>query len=288
MLIPFCVLIITATVMFPVNGWRTAAAETEGSLKIFSASWWSCLGQSFREADASASLFYAIVFTLFFMVVYYMARGLMKISHISDSLIKGAGTMMPALIILTLAWTIGGIIKNSPADGGLGLSAYLAHAVSGNLPVFIVPVTAFLLSCIIAFSTGTSWGTMAIMIPITMPIAVAFAGSQGLDQASELNMVLYMMSAAIGGAIFGDHSSPISDTTILSATGAGCPTLEHVATQMPYASLVAVCCGIGYFTGALAGMNLSVALITALVLFLILFRILYRLTVKSWRKRESI
>ena len=102
------------------------------------------------------------------------------------------------------------------------------------------------------------------MIPVTMPIALAAA--DGLAPELQLNAVMFITAAAVGGAIFGDHASPISDTTLLSATGAGCPCLEHVATQLPYAGFIAVCAGIGYIAGSY-WMSLAVALVSSLIVF---------------------
>ena len=138
--------------------------------------------------------------------------------------------------------------------------------VGGGFPLALVPAIVFILSALIAFATGTSWGTFAIMIPIVMPIAVGLAASKGFGDTASLNATLICVSAVLGGAVFGDHASPISDTTILSSTGAGCPHLEHVATQLPYAMTVAACSFIGFLVG---GFTLSavVAWITALICF---------------------
>ncbi len=168
-----------------------------------------------------------------------------------------------------MAWTIGGVIKNSPADGGLGLASYLSEVVvGGGFPIALVPVIAFVLSALIAFSTGTSWGgTFAIMIPIVMPIAVGLAQAKGLADAGLLNAAMISVSAVLGGSVFGDHASPpISDTTILSSTGAGCPHLEHVATQMPYAITSAVCAMIGFVVGGIF-LNVLAAWIVTLAVF---------------------
>ncbi|MDY4066926.1 Na+/H+ antiporter NhaC family protein, partial [Bullifex sp.] len=140
--------------------------------------------------------------------------------------------------------------------------------VGGGFPLALVPAIVFVLSALIAFATGTSWGTFAIMIPIVMPIAVGLSASKGLVSNAALNATLICVSAVLGGAVFGDHASPISDTTILSSTGAGCPHLEHVATQLPYAVTVAACAFIGFIVG---GFTLSAiaAWITSLICFVL-------------------
>jgi len=177
--------------------------------------------------------------------------------------------MVPALLILTMAWTIGSIIKSSPEDGGLGLASFLSEAVvSGGFPLALVPMIVFGLSALIAFSTGTSWGTFAIMIPITMPIIAGLAKAKGLPVEGMSHAMFLGVSAVLGGSVFGDHASPISDTTILSSTGASCPHLEHVSTQMPYALFVAVCSLVGFLLGGLF-LNAIVAWIGAIALFIV-------------------
>jgi tetracycline resistance efflux pump len=268
MLFPILFLIAAALVFFPVTTWMntidgkkiTSFAQAVQSVN---------LGDAFKETDASVALFYAIIFTIVATYIYYMARGLMKLSTAGEALRDGIKSMVPALIILAMAWTIGGIIKSSPADGGLGLGAYLSElVVKGRFPLMFIPAIVFALSALISFATGTSWGTFGIMIPLVMPIATGLAQAKGLDQAALVNSSMICIAAVVGGAVFGDHASPISDTTILSSTGAGCPHLEHVATQMPYAVFVAISSLIGFFFGGLF-MNMIVAwLVFAVVLTL--------------------
>ena len=220
---------------------------------------------AFRNTDVSCALFYTIVVSLLLVILWFTVRGLLKINEISDAVISGIKSMIPALVILVLAWSIGSVIRNAPAEGGVGLANYISQVVrNGHFPFVLLPLSVFLISCLIAFSTGTSWGCMAIMIPLTMPLAMAAA--ETIAPTNQLSAILFVTSAAVGGAIFGDHASPISDTTILSATGAGCPCLEHVATQIPYAGFTAVCAGIGYVAGSF-WMNLPVAVIVSLTCF---------------------
>ncbi len=275
MLLPIIVLIISSLILFPMVTYITAAGDAGCTLK--EAMHMMSLGEAFNNTDASVALFYAAVITTAITYIYYLCRRLFSIKDASEALISGIKSMVPALIILTMAWTIGGIIKSSPADGGLGLAAYLSEVVvGGGFPLALVPVIVFALSALIAFATGTSWGTFAIMIPITMPIAVGLGQARGFDLDALLNATMICISAVLGGAVFGDHASPISDTTILSSTGAGCPHLEHVATQLPYAVTVAVCSGIGFIVG---GFTLSAvyAWIAALICFILAMVFLPRL-----------
>jgi tetracycline resistance efflux pump len=136
---------------------------------------------------------------------------------------------------------------------------FLATRVGQALNPVLYPVIMFILSCIIAFATGTSWGTFAIMIPIAVDFAVLLAP----------NLLIGMIGAVLAGAVYGDHCSPISDTTILSSTGAGCNHIDHVSTQLPYATVSAVMCGIGYIVyGFMAQSGVSTA-VTIAVSFLV-------------------
>lgn len=269
MLFPIVVLIVSAVILFPLTTWLTSVDGTT-ILNLNQAMATISVGEAFNNTDASMALFYAVIITLFLTYIFYIARGLFSIKSASDSLIEGIKSMVPALIILTMAWTIGGIIKYSPEDGGLGLASYLSEAVvGGGFPLWLVPMIVFALSALISFATGTSWGTFAIMIPIVMPIVVGLGQANALNQAHLINSCLFSVSAVLGGAVFGDHASPISDTTILSSTGASCPHLEHVRTQLPYALTVASCVFIGYFVGGIMNMNIVATWITSLICFIL-------------------
>ncbi|ULQ59205.1 Na+/H+ antiporter NhaC family protein [Brucepastera parasyntrophica] len=266
MLFPIIVLIITAVVFFPVTTWM-GAVDGETITSFGQAVSSMSLATAFNDTDASVALFYAVIFTIVITYIYYMCRRLLNIKTAAASLKDGISSMVPALIILTMAWTIGGIIKYTPDEGGLGLANFLSETVvNGGFPIWLLPCIAFILSALISFSTGTSWGTFTIMIPIVMPIAVALAGAKGLEGAPLLNAAMISVAAVLSGAVFGDHSSPISDTTILSSTGAGCPHLEHVTTQMPYAVFVAICSLVGFIAGGLA-LNTFIGWAGTLVVF---------------------
>lgn len=252
MLVPIVVLILTALIFFPVTTWM-GSVDGENITSLGQAITTIPLGQAFNDTDASVALFYSVIFTIVITYIYYLARKLLTITSAAEALKDGVGSMVPALIILTMAWTIGEVIKASPSDGGLGLATYLSEVVvGGGFPLWFIPAVVFILSAIISFSTGTSWGTFTIMIPIVMPIVVALGSNKGYTaDAGLINASMISIAAVLSGAVFGDHASPISDTTILSSTGASCPHLEHVATQMPYAIFVAVCSFVGYLAGGI-------------------------------------
>ena len=268
MLLPILLLIVFAIAFFPAVSWLNAidgAAITTLSQAAASMS----LRDAFINTDSSYALFYAIIFTLVVTYIYYLARRLMNLKEASEAVRDGIKSMVPALIILTMAWSIGTVIRSSPAEGGLGLGRYLSElVVNSSFPLWILPSIVFVLSAVIAFATGTSWGTFGIMIPIIMPIAVGLTENAGLTQNAAFNAVFICISAVLGGAVFGDHASPISDTTILSSTGAACPHLEHVATQMPYALFVAACSVVGFIVGGIF-MNILSAWLAVLVVFTI-------------------
>ena len=279
MLFPILLLIVSAVILFPMTTYL-GVIDGEAIPTLGAAMASMSLGDAFNNTDASMALFYAVIFTLSISSVYYIGRKLFTIKGASEAIGEGIKSMVPALIILTMAWTIGTVIKSSPEDGGLGLAAYLSEAVvGGGFPIALIPVIAFALSALISFSTGTSWGTFAIMIPLVMPIAVGLAQAKGLDGSALLNAAMISVSAVLGGAVFGDHASPISDTTILSSTGAGCPHLEHVATQMPYAVTVAVCALIGFIFGGLF-LNVIIAWIATFASFAVAMTVLPRLYAK--------
>jgi Na+/H+ antiporter NhaC len=170
------------------------------------------------KGSGSTSVYYAVIITLFFLYLYYIPTKIMRHKAWFHSLYQGMGEMIPVTMILVLALFIGKVIHD------LGTAAYLADILQGNIYAALLPMLIFLVSAITAFSTGTSWGTFSIM----MPIALSLGAMMHLD----LPLVI---AAVISGGIFGDHASPISDTTIISSMAAGCDHIEHVRTQIPYA-----------------------------------------------------
>jgi len=172
------------------------------------------------QGSGSTSVFYAVIVALLFSFFYYILRKRMTVDQWFSSTYRGMSYMLPIVMILVFAFGISQIAKE------LQTGAYLASIASDALPVFLIPMTIFVLTSIIAFSTGTSFGTFSIM----MPIAIAFSASTGADLSLSI-------AAVISGGIFGDHCSPISDTTIISSMATQCDHISHVNTQLPYAIL---------------------------------------------------
>ncbi|MDQ1297752.1 MAG: tetracycline resistance efflux pump [Campylobacterota bacterium] len=189
------------------------------------------------KGSGSSSIFYALIVTLLMMFGYYRAKNAMRSSDFLHSTLQGAKSMAPIASILLLAFAIGGVSSD------MHVGQYLASFIGDYLPSPYLPAAIFVLSAIIAFATGTSWGTFSIMLPIAIPLAV------GLDAP-----VALAMGAVISGGVFGDHCSPISDTTIISAMASGCSVQEHVTTQLPYALISA---GISLFLFILVGVLIA-------------------------------
>lgn len=181
------------------------------------------------KGSGSTSVYYAVIITLIFIYLYYIPARIMKHKAYFRSLYQGIGEMIPVTMILILALFIGKVIQD------LDTAGYLAHILQGNIPVVILPLLIFLVSAITAFSTGTSWGTFSIMMPIAL----------SLGAMMDLNLPL-VIAAVISGGIFGDHASPISDTTIISSMAAGCDHIEHVRTQIPYAMIGGVLAALAF------------------------------------------
>lgn len=170
--------------------------------------------------SGSTSVFYAVVVSLLFTFVYYLFTGTMKKTQFYKEVYSGIGDMLPIALILILAFSIGDITQE------LGTGTYLAEISKQFVSPIFIPLIIFIFSALIAFSTGTSFGTFSIMMPIAIAIGVA------MD--SHLPLVI---GAVVSGGIFGDHSSPLSDTTIISSLAAKCDHIEHVISQLPYALL---------------------------------------------------
>ncbi len=279
MLLPLILLVLSAVIFFPLSTYL-ASIDGEKITSLAQAYASISLSDAFKNTDASVALFYAITWTILLSYIYFIARGLLSLSKASASLELGIKSMVPALIILALAWCLGTIIKAAPSDGGLGLGFFLSEIFKdASYLVAFLPLAMFIISAIMAFATGTSWGTFAIMIPLAMPIILALMNGADYDQT--LTMTLMSIAAVLSGAVLGDHISIISDTTILSSTGAGCPHLEHVGTQMPYALFVAIACAAGFLAGAMA-QSLAVAWVATLALMLGGIIMLSKLTERFW------
>ncbi len=236
LIIPIVVLVIATISAMIFTGNQALAADSKA---------FTLLG-ALENTDVGLSLCYGGLIGLVVALFTVFRQGL-PMYEISKTLFIGARSMFGAILILSFAWLIGGIIKD--VETGKYLSS-LVKVI--NLNSQFLPLILFLLSGLMAFATGTSWGTFGIMLPIAGDLAAS----------AEPALMLPMLAAVLAGSVFGDHCSPISDTTILSSTGARCHHIDHVVTQLPYALIVAIISAIGYLTLGLSG---SVALAFAVV-----------------------
>ena len=228
-IIPIGALILGALFAFYYSGY-TAIMGGEDSAVIQlmqnSPASFDAIKEAFSNADASVALFQSAFFAGLVAIIMGVAKKIFTLSEALDIWVDGMKTLIITGVILICAWSLSSVIKE------LGTAKYLIQLLSGSLPPFILPSLIFVLGAIISFATGTSYGTMGILMPLAIPLAYSIN--------PEMSYIIVATSAVLTGAIFGDHCSPISDTTILSSMGAGCNHIDHVRTQMPYAIFVAV------------------------------------------------
>ncbi len=211
---------------------------------------------AFSQCDASLGLVIGSFLTLIFMFLLYMPRKVITYNDFAQCIPQGFKMMVPAMTILTLAWTLGSFVSVQ-LEAGVFVQEMLN---TYNIPLFILPPVLFLVATGLAFSTGTSWGTFAILIPIVTDIF-----------ASGSSMLVISIASILAGAVCGDHVSPISDTTIMASARAQCNHVYHVSTQLPYAMVVAISCFAGYIVAGITH-NVFFTFIAGLcTLFLILF-----------------
>lgn len=223
---------------------------------------------AFSQSDASVGLAVGSFFGLLITVLLYQIRRVLSFRKCMDCLVEGFRAMVPAILILTMAWTLKAMTES------LGAKEFVAAGmtmVAGDLQK-LLPAVIFLVGCFLAFATGTSWGTFGILIPIVVAV---FAGSSH-------ELMIISISACMAGAVCGDHCSPISDTTIMASAGARCEHVNHVSTQLPYAVLVAAVSFVSYIVAGFtqsAWIALPVAfLLMGVTLFVIRRRESNRLT----------
>lgn len=222
---------------------------------------------AFANCDAAYGLSLGSISALIVIIAYYMFRRVLKFNECMDSIAAGFKQMVPAILILTFAWTLKTMTNHLEAGAFVSGVVQSATALSVLLPVIL-----FVVAIGLAFATGTSWGTFGILIPIVTSVFEAELAN--VSQTGEIpSMVIICISACLAGAVCGDHCSPISDTTIMASTGAQCDHVNHVSTQLPYALTVAAVCVVGYLLSGFVH-NVFIVLGFSLVLMLaVLFAI---------------
>ncbi len=230
---------------------------------------------AFSNSDASVGLVYGSVVALIITIVFYLATRVLSFSECMASLPEGFKSMVPAILILTFAWTLKAMTDS------LGAKEYVAGIVetfAGNGALMsMLPAVIFLVSVFLAFATGTSWGTFGILIPIVVSVF-------GADLNNELMIIA--ISACMAGAVCGDHCSPISDTTIMASAGAQCDHIAHVSTQLPYALTAA---GVSFVAYILAGFirNWLICLPLGIVLMIATILVIKRIPALSGNTEKA-
>lgn len=214
---------------------------------------------AFSNSDASVGLMLGSFIALIITIIYFMLRRVLNLKECMECIPEGFKAMVPAILILTFAWTLKAMTDS------LGAAEYVAGLVAGSADslMMLLPAIIFLVACFLAFATGTSWGTFGILIPIVVNV---FAGS-------DYSLMVISISACMAGAVCGDHCSPISDTTIMASAGAECDHVSHVSTQLPYAVVVAAISFVtyivaGFTKSAWISLPIGIALVFALLFFI--------------------
>lgn len=227
-IVPIGALIISSVVAFYYSGYSTIMAGDDTAIQAIitnSPLSFKAILETFAASDASVALFQSALFASIVAIIMSVCKKIFTISEAIEAWVDGMKGLIITGVILILAWSLGSVIKE------LGTAQYLVEALNGAIPAFLLPSLIFVLGAVISFSTGTAYGTMSILMPLAIPLAYKIN--------PEMSFVIVSTSAVLTGAIFGDHCSPISDTTILSSMGAGCNHIDHVKTQMWYALFVA-------------------------------------------------
>lgn len=253
MVLPILTLIVLAILGMLYNGGFFAQGE-------YHLSFIGALG----NCSASQALTWGGLGALVLAFVMFVPRKLMSFKEFMDGVTEGMKNIISAAVILILAWTISGICRDQ-----LLTAEYVRDVMAASsIPGALLPVIIFVVASFLSFSTGTAWGTFGILIPIIVPVATALSP----------NLLIVALAATLSGSVFGDHCSPISDTTILSSAGAECDHITHVTTQLPYALCTACCSALGYIAAGLTDGNILITLIVSFGALLSILFFMHRRT----------
>lgn len=220
----------------------------------------------FGAADPFSTLLWGSLAGCMVAILTSIGQRMLTIQECIQAWLGGMKAMMTAMVILILAWSIGLVTQE------IGTAQYLSLLISDRVSVELIPSIVFLTCAAMAFATGTSWGTMAIMLPVVIPLTISLGGATTYPGGEQSEILLGAIASVLAGAIFGDHCSPISDTTVLSSTASACDHMDHVRTQLPYAVLVGI---IGIVLGNLGtayGLPPWIALLTGVLLLFVFLR----------------
>lgn len=218
--VPVCVLVLSVMAGLYVTG-RGATEVQEPTLQ-------DIIG----AADSWKALLWASFLGMLTATFMTLAQRIMNLEETINAWYQGLRAMLMAIIILLLAWSLGDVSE------ALGTADFLVSTLGDALPPYLIPLLVFLLAAATAFATGSSWGSMAILVPLVIPLTWAVLQANGMTGEEHRHILYSAISAVLAGSVWGDHCSPISDTTILSSLASGCDHIEHVRTQLPYAVVV--------------------------------------------------
>ena len=257
-LIPLLVLILGTIIGLIITGYDASVWQSDEGF-------FPKLSTTIGAANSYQSLLWASILALVTAVLMTLLRGTLGFKKTMEEMIEGFKTMFNAVIILTMAWSIALVTKD------MHTAEFVSQIlVQWALPPALIPVVTFLLAALIGFSTGTSWGTMAILYPLILPASWMLCQEQGLSVDATMPLFYNVVASVLAGSVMGDHCSPISDTTIMSSLGANCNHMDHVSTQMPYALTVgAVAVLVGILPTALGLPSWAAFLIAFAVLWVI-------------------
>ena len=225
-LIPLLVLILGTIIGLIATGYDATVWQAETGF-------FSKLSATIGAADSYKALLWASLLSLLTAIVVTLLRGSLTFAKVMEEMVEGFKSMFNAVLILTMAWSIALVTKD------MHTAEFVSQLlVQWSLSPVLVPVLTFVLAALIGFSTGTSWGTMAILYPLILPASWLLCQEQGMSVDATMPLFYNVVASVLAGAVMGDHCSPISDTTIMSSLASSCNHLQHVATQMPYALTV--------------------------------------------------
>lgn len=259
--------IVTLVVVVFLGIWYTGYLDAGGAVGF---------REAFSNGDSFKALLWGSLIASMVAMIMGIAQKVFTVGEAFDTWLEGAKSMLIACTILVLAWSIGSVTQD------VGTADFLVGAVSGKIPVSILPVIVFIISGLISIATGTAWGTMAIVTPLAIPLVESY-----IQTGADPVMSIITISTVLSGAILGDHVSPISDTTIMASMGAGSDHMDHVKTQMPYGMLVAGVSIICYLIAGLTLLNPVIILLIGLVLLYAILKIIGKpLDLEELKKQE--
>lgn len=251
------------------DGWG-AIWKNMGSLLEQDAGGFRKIGLLIGNSNSYTALLWASLLGTMVAIAMTVGKGIIKLFDTMHWMTTGFKTMLPAVLILTMAWSLAITTKE------LHTADFLTNLLLGNLPPAMMPVLTFILAAFIAFSTGSSWSTMAILYPIAIPTTWAITQAAGMDPSQGFEILLNVISVVLAASVLGDHCSPISDTTILSSLASDCNHIDHVRTQLPYALTVGAVSLLACLLCAVTGGGWLISFIVLLASIALLYVIIQR------------